>query len=137
MKIQYFFLAALMVSASYPATAVDAELSNDLFIGTIEVSDQQAVLSRCDLGQSRYVLVDDDGQKERPVRDLTGNAQCNAQRCYGVVIGSYREDGSGGHQLVVSDIQDLTPGKSCHLLEALDGLFEEQELGSKDPSDAE
>ena len=61
-------LAALCALAAM-ATATPV-LAQDLFIGTLDVRDDQVVLTRCDLAQNRYVLRDRPGEPEKPVAQL-------------------------------------------------------------------
>jgi len=86
--------------------------NNDLFIGTVERDRGALVLRRCDLAENRYTLVDAKG-----AHALAGIRMARLP-AYGEVIGHVVEQGD---QLIlqVARIEKLTPGKSCHLADAL------------------
>lgn len=89
-----------------------AEPVRDIFIGTLAVEQGQPVLTRCDVGETRYRLHDAKGTA------AVANFVKDGRSAYGEVIASYAEE-DGQHTLIVSAIDELTPGKSCHLLDAL------------------
>lgn len=116
-KIPLLLLTTLLVLT----TSAHAERFNDVFIGTIEIADGHATLTRCDLAKNQYELVDEPGQKDGPVQQFLRNIEHREGRTYGEVIGSYEEHGEG-NRLVVAELQNLIPDKSCHLLDALEDL---------------
>ncbi|MEG3088314.1 hypothetical protein [Sphingomonas sp. PB4P5] len=84
-----------------PAAAVAHESRLDSFIGTLSIERGEVISTRCDLGNSRYVL-----------RDATGAQAVTRYRAYGKpayadVMASYSDEGSRN---------------SCHLRDALDAL---------------
>lgn len=94
------------------AGAPQGEKSIDLFIGTLERSGDAIVLRRCDLAENRYTLVDAAGAH---AMDRIRKARLPA---YGEVIAHVvaRDDDL---LLQVKSVENLTPGKSCHLADAL------------------
>lgn len=102
--------------------ALAAQTTADLFIGTLEKDGDTIVLHRCDLAENRYVLVDAPGARAMAVvRGTTLPA-------YGEVIASYVER-DGRSILSVERIDNLKPGKNCHLLDAVNHLLEEPDGG--------
>lgn len=99
-------LVALL--AILPQAGQDA----DLFIGTLERDGEAIVLRRCDLAENRYTLVDAAGGH---ALDAIRTAKLPA---YGEVIAHVVERGDT-LILQVEQIEKLTPGKSCHLADAL------------------
>ncbi|HWW27840.1 MAG TPA: hypothetical protein VNZ85_18300 [Caulobacter sp.] len=111
-------LAALCVLAA-TAAAVPA-LAQDLFIGTVEVRQDQVVLTRCDLAQNRYVLRDRQGGADKPVAKLRERLKTLKAPVYAEVIGEYVEvQGEEGNGLDVIGLENVKAGKSCHLIDAL------------------
>lgn len=113
-------LCALTVTAAAAAPA----LAQDLFIGTVEVRQDQVVLTRCDLAQNRYVLRDrqvgGEGEADKPVARLRERLKTLKAPVYAEVIGDYVEvQGEEGNGLDVIGLENVTPAKSCHLLDAL------------------
>lgn len=106
------------------AIAAPTASAMDLYIGTLFVRDDAVVLERCDLAQTRYVLRDAAGADA--VAALRAMPPPASGFWYGEVIGDYFET-ADGQGLEVSAIDALTPGRSCHLIDALDAL---------DPSEA-
>lgn len=97
------------------AAATPVQEGADVFIGTIELDGTALVLRRCDLAEHRYALVDAPGGH---VLDALRKARLPA---YGEVIGRYVEGKDGGSILQVDRVEALTPGKNCHLSDALGG----------------
>lgn len=95
--------------------------AQDIYIGTIEFKKNSVELHRCDLGGSRYVLLDPKDQKEGAIRQLKKMHSSETATLYGEVIGTYQEMG-GKNQIVVRSIENLTLGKSCHLPGAVSDL---------------
>ncbi|TCS10199.1 hypothetical protein [Caulobacter sp. BK020] len=111
-------LAALCALAATAAAA--PAVAQDLFIGTVEVRQDQVVLTRCDVAQNRYVLRDRQGEADKPVARLRERLKTLKAPVYAEVIGDYveiqDEEGAG---LDVIGLDNVTPAKSCHLLDAL------------------
>ncbi len=109
-------VGAALLALAAPAPAVlpqDAEDIADVFIGTLERDGNDVILRRCDLVENRYVLVDAAG------RHAVGAVRKAKLPAYGEVIAHYAE-GEGSSILRVERVEKLTPGKNCHLLDALD-----------------
>ncbi|KRA62605.1 hypothetical protein ASD89_22695 [Caulobacter sp. Root656] len=108
-------LGALAIAvAAAPAAA------QDLFIGTVDVQKDQVILTRCDLAQNRYVLRDRQGEADKPVAKLRERLKTLKAPVYAEVIGEYVEvQGEDGNGLEVTGLDNVTPAKSCHLLDAL------------------
>ena len=92
--------------------------AQDLYIGTLEKDGDALVLSRCDLGDTRYILRDDT-EDDAPVadwfkRDIVRPAQVS-------VFGSVEEEGDT-YVLAALAIDDVKPGTTCHLDDALDHM---------------
>jgi hypothetical protein len=108
------FGVALLAPVAAPAAA------QDLYIGTLEVRKDQVILIRCDLAANRYVLRDRDGQPEKPVAKLREKLGALKSPVYVEVIGQYAEiEGEDGNALDVIGLENLTAGKTCHLVDAL------------------
>jgi hypothetical protein len=120
MPLRNLPLAALCGLAAM-ATAAPV-LAQDLFIGTLDVRKDQVVLTRCDLAQNRYVLRDRAGESEKPVARLRERLKTLKAPVYVEVFGEYAEiEGEDGNALDVIGLENLTAGKSCHLMDALPG----------------
>jgi len=110
-------LCALAVAAAAAPAA-----AQDLYIGTVDVQKDQVILTRCDLAQNRYVLRDREGEGEadKPVAKLRERLKTLKAPVYAEVIGDYVEvQGEDGNGLDVIELENVTPAKSCHLLDAL------------------
>ena len=113
-------LAALCALAALTTAA--PVLAQDLFIGTLDVREDQVVLTRCDLAQNRYVLRDRVGEVDKPVAQLRERLKTLKAPVYVEVFGEYAEiEGEDGNALDVIGLENLTAGKSCHLIDALPG----------------
>lgn len=112
---------ALCVLAGMAALGTSgAAVAQDLYIGTLEVRKDQVILSRCDLATNRYVLRDREGEAEKPVAKLREKLKTLKAPVYVEVIGQYAEiEGEEGNALDVIRLENLTAGKSCHLVDAL------------------
>lgn len=97
------------------AAATPVQEGADVFIGTLELDGAALILRRCDLAENRYALVEAPGGH---VLDALRKAKLPA---YGEVIGRYAEGKDGGSILQVERVEGLTPGKNCHLSDALGG----------------
>jgi len=106
--------AALLALSAAPA------LAQDLYIGTVEVLKDQVILTRCDLVQNRYVLRDSKDASEKPVAKLRERLKALKAPVYVEVIGRYAEQGEDNALDVIS-LENITAGKSCHLMDALPG----------------
>ncbi|MDV6330171.1 hypothetical protein [Asticcacaulis sp. 201] len=91
--------------------------AQDIFFGTLEKApDGEVFLNRCDLGSTRYRLVDEAGSSERPVARLADTEIKTPTQA--AVYGTVDED-KDGYVLQVMAIEDIAPGKTCHLSDAL------------------
>jgi hypothetical protein len=104
--------STLLMLLAAPATP-SADLVRDVFIGTLAMEQGQPVLTRCDLVETQYRLHDAVGSA------AITNFVKDGRPAYGEVVASYTED-EGQPALEVIAIDNLTPGKSCHLRDALD-----------------
>lgn len=111
--------AILALAAAFLLTAGAAPaLAQDLYIGTVDIQKDQVILSRCDLVENRYVLRDRDG--EHKVAKLREQLKTLKAPVYVEVFGQYVDvDTEDGNGLDVLDLDNLTAGKSCHLMDAL------------------
>ena len=95
-------------------------VAQDLYIGTVDIQKDQVILTRCDLGDNRYVLRDRQGEADKPVAKLREKLKTLKAPVYVEVFGDYvevqSEDGNG---LDVIGLENVTAGKSCHLMDAL------------------
>lgn len=107
-------MAASALASPVRAAAPDTA---DIFIGTLATEGNELVLTRCDLGESRYVLID------APNTSAVATARNGALPAYGEVIGSYFEK-HGHAMLKVESIGHLTPGRDCHLIDAATRMLE-------------
>jgi hypothetical protein len=113
MRSTCLLMICILVGMPAP-TRADAR---DFYIGTLGVEDGQVILKRCDITGNRYVLRDAPDSETKVI----ANFLKSGTSAYGEVIGSYDEEG-GVNRLAVHAIDNLTPGKSCHLGDALAGL---------------
>lgn len=111
---------------SAPLSAPDRSM-RDIFIGTLGREGSDIVLTRCDVSEHRYVLVDAPGAA--PVAD----AARTALPAYGEVVGSYSER-DGRAMLQVDRIDQLTPGKNCHLAAAIGQAGQSARAAPPDPA---
>jgi hypothetical protein len=96
--------------------------AQDAFIGTLEKTGDELVLSRCDLGDTRYSLKDD-AEDDAPVaewlkREIVQPTQVS-------VFGSVEAVGDA-YILTVMAIDEVKPGVTCHLSDALDQMADEK-----------
>jgi hypothetical protein len=94
----------------------------DIFIGTMIVEKGEVILNRCDAANNRYVLRDDTLTKSDAVARYTAQHTTTSLPIYAEVYGRYFET-QGRSGLDVLDIDNLTPGRDCHLLSAIDLMF--------------
>ena len=116
-------VAAVVLAVVAPSGTAAQEAGLDSFMGTLSIEQGDVILTRCDIGSARYVL-----------RDAAGaNAVARYRRAptpaYADVIARYSEQGRR-NVLTVTGLADLTPGKSCHLLDALDAPADRRIAGS-------
>lgn len=110
-RLAVHMLAIASPALSAPVSAADRSM-RDIFIGTLGREGSDIVLTRCDLSEHRYVLVD------APGAAAVADAARTALPAYGEVVGSYRER-DGRAILQVDRIDQLTPGRNCHLAAAI------------------
>jgi len=91
--------------------------AQDIYTGTLETRGGTLFLKRCDLGSTEYRLIDHETDGTRPVATLLKASIVTPTSAS--VLGIYEEDGADRHALNVLDIQNIAPGKSCHLIDAL------------------
>lgn len=108
-------VAAALLTVVAPSATVAQESGLDSFVGTLSIEKGDVILTRCDIGSARYLLRDGTGGK------AVARYRKDGTPAYADVIGSVSKEGSR-NVLTVTDFADLTPGKSCHLLDALDAL---------------
>ena len=106
---------AALLAVAVPSATVAQETGLDSFIGTLSVEQGDVILTRCNIGNARYLLRDAAGA------NAVARYRKGGTPAYADVIARYSEKGSR-NVLTVTDFADLTPGKSCHLVDALDGL---------------
>ncbi len=125
MRIIAAMLAVSLISMHAAAQTSEA----DLFIGTLSLDQGEVILSRCDIANNRYVLRDDAETKS----DAVAKFRAAGTPAYGEVIGRYFEE-AGRSGLVVLQIENLTPGRNCHLVSAVNALFSQLGDGGPDES---
>lgn len=108
-------VAAALLTVVVPSATAAQESGLDSFIGTLSIEKGDVILTRCDIGSARYLLRDAAGAK------AVARYRKDGTPAYAEVIARYSEE-DGRDVLTVTDFADLTPGKSCHLLDALDAL---------------
>lgn len=109
-----------LVGAALLGTCAGAASAQDLYIGTLEVRKDEVILVRCDLAANRYLLRDRQGEPEQPVAKLREKLKTLKAPVYVEVIGQYVEiQGHDGNALDVIGLENLSAGKSCHLVDAL------------------
>jgi len=106
-------VAAALLAIVAPSATVAQETGLDSFVGTLSVEQGDVILRRCDIGNARYLLRDAAGAK------AVARYREDGTPAYADVIARYSKEGSR-NVLTVTVVADLTPGKSCHLLDALD-----------------
>ncbi|WP_038345302.1 hypothetical protein [Acinetobacter sp. A47] len=118
MKKNTFVFAICISGLFFPfttfANSPDPKESMDIFIGTLTIQDNKAMLTRCDIAQNEYVLKDADWSKEKVVSGFLSNATKLKQPIYAEVIAAYKSE-KDINILLVDSIENLTEAKSCHL----------------------
>jgi TonB family protein len=116
MKLPAVALLALALIAPTAAPAAD------IFIGTITAEGADLILTRCDIGDNRYLLRDED--KDGPVSALRKRLPSITPPVYAEVIGEYGQEGEA-NLLTVTAIDAVTPNRNCHLSSLGDSLPEQ------------
>lgn len=118
MKKTLLTFSLLILSLFLPvaafANSTDPQESMDIFMGTLTIQDNKAILTRCDIAQNEYVLKDADWSKEKEVSGFLSKATTLKQPIYAEVIAAYKNE-KDINILLVDSIENLTEAKSCHL----------------------
>ncbi len=125
-------IGLMMINIVTIAVPHSGAVARDLYIGTLSVEAGKAILKRCDIAENRYVLRDAPDNETNAVAKLLKSGLS----AYGEVIGTYDED-NGVSRLAVHAIDNITPGKSCHLGDALAGLGAAADAVEAKEADAE
>lgn len=120
----HFRLSSLVALAALVSCA--AASAQDIYIGTLELEKSTLVLRRCDITEQRYELVDPPGAKDGVVLRQRKSLKSGKPPVYAEVIGVY-DEAAGRSRLVVRSFANVTHGKSCHLIDAVDDLVKAQE----------
>jgi hypothetical protein len=99
-------VAAALLAVIAPAATVAQETGLDSFVGTLSVEQGNVILTRCDIGNARYLLRDAAGAK------AVARYRKDGTPAYADVIARYSEEGSR-NVLTVTDLADLTPGRAA------------------------
>ncbi|MCI3877851.1 hypothetical protein [Acinetobacter higginsii] len=108
------FISSFVFSFTTFANPTDPKESMDIFVGTLTIQDNKAILKRCDIAQNEYVLKDADWSKQKAVSDFLSKATKLKQPIYAEVIAAYKSE-KDINILLVDSIENLTEAKSCHL----------------------
>ncbi|USA47614.1 hypothetical protein NDN11_05730 [Acinetobacter sp. C26M] len=108
------FLSSFVFPVTAFANSPDPKESMDMFIGTLTIHDNKAILKRCDIAQNEYVLKDADWSKEKVVSSFLSKATKLKQPIYAEVIAAYKSE-KDINILLIDSIENLTEAKSCHL----------------------
>lgn len=103
-------LALAWLAAAANAASADTP-PVDIFIGTLGLDKGEVILTRCDLGETRYRLHDGPGAQ------AVARYRADAKPGYAEVVASYGEQ-EGAPVLTVTEFREIVPGRSCHLREA-------------------
>ena len=103
--VTFALLAVSLAAAAVPL---------DVFPGTVLLEGKQLLLTRCDLVENKYTLVDKQGKTESLIKQLPVEIKDKNIRVSVNVIGEYREK-NGQNYLYVEELSDIKVGKSCHL----------------------
>jgi hypothetical protein len=97
--------------------------AQDIFTGMIVTDGTELVLERCHVGKTRYRLsAAPDADGGDPLAQLRGNDGLLQAE----IIARYRAEGEA-HGLEVLSVERIMPGKTCHLIEAVEAAFFAQE----------
>lgn len=108
------FISSLVFPFTTYANPADPKENMDIFIGTLTIKDNKAILTRCDIAQNEYVLKDADWSKQKVVSGFLSKATKLKQPIYAEVIAAYKSE-KDINILLVDSIDNLTEAKSCHL----------------------
>ncbi|MCM1958460.1 hypothetical protein NCZ17_03650 [Acinetobacter modestus] len=118
MKKMSLVFSILIFSLVFPFTTyanpTNPKENMDIFMGTLTIKDNKAILTRCDIAQNEYVLKDADWSKEKAVSGFLSKATKLKQPIYAEVIAAYKSE-KDINILLVDSIENLTEAKSCHL----------------------
>lgn len=118
MKKMSLVFSILIFSLVFPFTTyanpTNPKENMDIFMGTLTIKDNKAILTRCDIAQNEYVLKDADWSKEKAVSGFLSKATKLKQPIYAEVIAAYKSE-KDINILLVDSIDNLTEAKSCHL----------------------
>jgi hypothetical protein len=102
------------ITFSLLATSLSAAAYSDLFPGTVFFDGNQLILTRCDLVQNKYILVDKQGKTDFLVKQFPAEIRDKNIRVSVNVTAEYREK-DGQNYLYVENLSDINVGKSCHM----------------------
>lgn len=108
------FISSFVFPFTTFANPTDPKESMDIFMGTLTIQDNKAILTRCDIAQNEYVLKDADWSKQKAVSGFLSKATKLKQPIYAEVIAAYKSE-KDINILLVDSIDNLTEAKSCHL----------------------
>lgn len=108
------FISGLVFPFTTFANSPDPKESMDIFIGTLTIQNNKAMLTRCDIAQNEYVLKDADWSKHKAVSSFLSKGKKLKQPIYAEVIAAYKSE-KDINILLVDSIENLTEAKSCHL----------------------
>ncbi|KKW79566.1 hypothetical protein AAV96_07640 [Acinetobacter sp. AG1] len=108
------FISSLVFPFTTYANPTDPKENMDIFIGTLTIKDNKAILTRCDIAQNEYVLKDADWSMQKVVSGFLSKATKLKQPIYAEVIAAYKSE-KDINILLVDSIDNLTEAKSCHL----------------------
>ncbi|WP_336943769.1 hypothetical protein [Acinetobacter modestus] len=118
MKKMSLVFSILIFSLVFPFTTyanpTNPKENMDIFMGTLTIKDNKAILTRCDIAQNEYVLKDADWSKQKAVSGFLSKATKLKQPIYAEVIAAYKSE-KDINILLVDSIENLTEAKSCHL----------------------
>lgn len=108
------FISSFVFPFTTYANPTEPQESMDIFIGTLTIQDNKAILTRCDIAQNEYVLKDADWSNEKAVSGFLSKATKLKLPIYAEVIAAYKNE-KDINILLVDSIENLTEAKSCHL----------------------
>ncbi len=108
------FISSFVFPFTTYANPTNPKENMDIFMGTLTIKDNKAILTRCDIAQNEYVLKDADWSKEKAVSGFLSKATKLKQPIYAEVIAAYKSE-KDINILLVDSIENLTEAKSCHL----------------------
>lgn len=108
------FISSFVFPFTTFANPTDPKENMDIFMGTLTIQDNKAILTRCDIAQNEYVLKDADWSNDKAVSSFLSKATTLKQPIYAEVIAAYKNE-KDINILLVDSIDNLTEAKSCHL----------------------